>query len=185
VYWLVDHANIWYVLLGIIAVGWIAVWWTNRRPKQLLGAGAAIALIVLVWLSTRVVITDRMQLDRNVHAMADAAVDGKRETLLGLFAKDFQFQGHKAPELAELITKNAKQHQVYDIHISSFEVEELTDRTAKVYFRASVHSRQDDVPHLVACRGVFVRENDQWKLREARFYNPVVDQNLEITLPLN
>ena len=34
--WLFDHANVVYVLLGIVALGFVTAWWLNKRVKYLL-----------------------------------------------------------------------------------------------------------------------------------------------------
>jgi hypothetical protein len=178
--WLIDNANIWYVLFGMVALGFGTVFWLQRRPKYLLGVLAALGLMGLVWLLTLLVVTDRRQLELNVHAMADAVAEGKKEILLKHLAKDFAFQGQQREVLAESAIQAAKQHQVYDIHIFGFDVEELHEQTAKVYFRASAHARKVDRPDIVGCRGFFIKENGQWKLKELRLYNPVVDQPLAL-----
>jgi hypothetical protein len=182
--WLIDSAEIWYALLGIVALGFGTAWWMNRRAKYLLGVVVAISLITLLWLLTRLVVTERKQLKLNVRAMADAVVEGKADVLLNHFAGDFEFQGRKRKELADGVVRRAKQYQVSEIVISAFDVEELKDLRATVFFRATVHSRGEDRPYLVACRASFVKENDRWRVREVRFYNPLVNQNQPITLPV-
>src|SRR5579862_4104939 len=97
--WLVDNATTLSILIGIVALGFGAAWWLHRRRQYAIGAAAALVMLVLLWLLTRFVVTDRQQLDLNIHAMADAVVAGKTDTLLTLLASDFEFQGHKAPEL--------------------------------------------------------------------------------------
>src|ERR1700683_3671021 len=108
---LVDNATLWYVLFGMSGLAFGAAWWGHRRPKLLLGVAAAVALIALLWLLTRMIVTDRQQLHRNVLAMADAVVEGKSDVLLKYFANDFEFQGRKRKELADGVTRAAKLHQ--------------------------------------------------------------------------
>jgi hypothetical protein len=182
--WVVDNANTWYVLFGMIAIGFGAAWWLHRRPKYLLGVAAAVGLIALVWLLTRLVVTDRQQLKLDVGAMADAVVEEKAGSLLKHWAKDFEFQGRKRDELAQAVVKGAKLYGVRDIVISSFDVEELTDRAARVYFLATVHHRAEERPYPIACRGSFIREDGQWKLKEVLFFNPLVNQKQPIPLPI-
>ena len=182
--WLIDNANIWYVLLGIALLGFGTAWWLHRRPKYLLAAAAALGLIALLWLLTRLVVTDRKQLELNVRAMADAVVEGKADVLLKFLANDFTYEGRKRELIAEGIAKAAKKYQVYDITISGFQIEDLSDRAATVFFRAMAHSRVDERPYFAASRGSFIKENGQWKLREVRFFNPVVNQTQPIQLPI-
>ena len=76
-----------------------------------------------------------------------------------------------------------KRYGVADIVISAFEVEDLNDRSATVYFRVAIHGAEDS-PRLVSCRLFFVREGDHWRVREARVFNPVVNQDQLIPLPI-
>jgi hypothetical protein len=182
--WVVDNANTWYVLLGIVAIGFGAAFWLHRRPKYLLGVAAAVGLIALVWLLTRLVVTDRKQLELNVNAMADAVVEGKADVLLKHWAKDFEFQNQKGEKLAEAVVLGAKRYKVREIVISSFNVEELTDQTARVYFLVTVHHPGEETFYPLACRGSFIKENRQWKLRDVQFFNPVVNQKQPIPIPV-
>jgi hypothetical protein len=182
--WLVDNANTWYVLFGMVGIGFGVAWWLQRRSKLLLGVAAAVGLIALTWLLTRLVVTDRKRLELNVRAMADAVVEGKTDVLLKYFANDFEFQGCKRQDLANGVMRGAKQYKVKEIVISAFDVEELQERLATVYFRATVYHGAEDRPYMPACRVVFVKENDQWRVKEVRFYNPLVNQNQPIPIPI-
>jgi len=182
--WFIDNATIWFLLIGMIALGFGAAWWLGRKREHLIGLIVAIGLIALLWFLARVVVTDRKQLELNVRAMANAVIEGKRDVLQQNLANDFELQGIKRQDLVPAAMRNAKDYQVTDIVISSFDVEELKDTTAKVYFRGTVHSKTEGRPFLLGCRGFFVKENDQWKLKEIRFYNPLVNQNQPITLPI-
>ena len=181
--WFVDNAPTLYILIGIVALGFGAAWWLHRRRHYAIGAAVAVVMLALLWLLTRFIVTDRQQLDLNIHAMADAVVSGKTDTLLKLWATDFEFQGHKAPELAVAVVKVAKQYQVNDIHISGIDVENITATSAKVFFRATAHARGDDRPYMVACRAAFVKEGTAWKLKQAKFFNPVGNQEINLPVP--
>src|SRR5438105_1997064 len=134
--WLVDNANTWFVLLGILGLGLGMAWWIQRQPRLLLGVAAAVALIALVWLLTRLVVTDRQQLQANIREMANAVVEGKADVLLKHLANDFQFQGRQRQDLVDGIARGAKLYRVSNVVISGFDVEEWQDRSAKVFFRA-------------------------------------------------
>lgn len=180
---LVDNANTWYVLFAIVGIAFFAAWWLHRRNKLLLGTVAAVGLIALLWLLTRLVVTDRQQLEANVHAMADAALQGKADALVKLFADDFEFQGRKRKDLADGIARGAKQYKVSDVVISGFDVEELQERSAKVFFRTTIHHGIDDRPYLVGCRALFVKQGEQWRLKNVEFYNPVVNERIHVPIP--
>lgn len=182
--WLVDNAATLFIVIGMVALAFAAAWWVNRKRAYAIGAALALGAFALIWLLTQVITTDRQQLAINVHAMADAVVSGKPETLLKLWTADFEFQGRQAPELAQAAVKAAKQYHVSEIKITGFDVEEINATTARVYFHATAFARGDDRPYMVGCRGSFIKQGKSWQLKQVRFFNPVVDEKMEINLPL-
>jgi len=179
---LIDNANIWYVLFAMVGLGFGAAWWVNRRPKLLLGFGAAVGLIAGLWLLTSLVMTDRKQLELIIHELADAAVEGKADVFQKHLAKDFQLQGHDRQAIVDKLNKAAKGYQVYDIYISGFDVEEMTATTAKAYFLIAVRTRRDEQPFLIAGRGLFIKEEGHWKLKEPSFYHRVGNQPIHLPI---
>src|SRR5689334_16404862 len=120
--WLIDNASIWYVLLGIIALGFGTAWWLRRTKQYLVGLGITVAVIGLLWLLTQLVLTDRKQIETSIHAMADAAVAGKADVLLNHFSSDFTLHGKKGRDLADAAILGARQHKLSDIVIRNFTV---------------------------------------------------------------
>lgn len=184
-HWLVDNAATFFIISGMVALAFAAAWWAQRKRAYAIGAAIALGVLVLIWLLTRFITTDRQQLALNVHAMADAVAAGKPETLLPLWSADFEFQGHKAPDLAQAVVKAAKQYHVSEIKITRFEVEEIKASMARVYFHATAFARGDSRPYMVGCRGSFIKQGKNWLLKQVRFFNPVVDEKMEINVPLN
>jgi hypothetical protein len=168
-YWLIDNAHLWYILFGIVALGFAAGWWLNRKPKYLLGVAVAIALIGLVWLLALLIVTDRKQLELNVHAMAEAVVQGKKEVLLKFLTDDFSFKGQTRGEAIDEAIREVKAFKVSEIAILQFDVEEWKEQSAKVYVRARVRHGAGDAPVPVVFRGVFVKDKGQWKLKSASY----------------
>ena len=72
--WLVDNANSLYILLGAIAAGFVVGWKLNARVKFLGYAAGILVLMGVIWALTLFVVSDSKQLEKNVHAMADAVV---------------------------------------------------------------------------------------------------------------
>jgi hypothetical protein len=103
--------------------------------------------------------------------MADAVVGGKKDALLKYLADDFNFRGQTRAEAAEQVTQDAKRYKVNEIEIRRFDVE-FTEQSAKVYIRALVHHGGGDAPVPVGCRGVFVKDKGQWKLKTAIYSTP-------------
>ncbi len=183
--WFVDHATAWYLLLGIITLILVAAWYLHRRLVYLAGAAVAVGLILMVWLLTRLVITDRVQLLRNIQTMADAVRAGKPDEAFRHFSADFHFQHLKREEFCRRAAKVIRSQRVSDLHLWDFDIEEL-DRakgTARVAFRARA-TLEGDRPNLALCRLHFRLEGGQWRLLNLQLFNPVTDTDRPINLPL-
>jgi hypothetical protein len=183
--WLVDNANAFYLLLGFIAAGLVAIWWLNKRSKFLGYAAGVLVLIALVWLLTRFYISDTRQLELNVHALAQAVKDGKVDDLFKHVSKDFRFKEMDRDALYRMARAVIQSNKVNDIKITAFSVEELSrdKKFAKTRFRVSAWAEGSEAPRMFVTQADFVLEGDQWRLKTMRFYNPLVDQDKEIDIP--
>jgi hypothetical protein len=173
--WLVDNANTVYVLLGIVALGFVTAWWMNKRVVFLAWAGGFVVLMVLFWLLTRVVVTDRQQIEHTVVAMANAVVEKKPQEVLKHVSRDFQYKQMKREELAALINTSVDRWKINEVKIWDFDVIELSrpQRSAKVRFKASVFASELDRPVVVLCVGDFALEDDEWKMRTIDFRDAI------------
>jgi len=180
--WLVDHAGTVYLLLGIIAIAFVAAWYMTKRAKHLALAGVVVGIIALVYLLTLVVVSDRGQIRNNLHAMAAAVAAGKGDAFIHHLAKDFQFGGRDRKQVKDYALQEAKKYGVYDIYIWEIDVRELSreEGTAQVEFRLRASAR--DGTYLAFCRSTFELEEDHWKMKTIGFFNPVNTQQ-EIDIP--
>jgi hypothetical protein len=170
--WLIDHANILYILLGIVALGFVTAWWVNKRVKFLAYAGITLLLIGVVWLLTLVVPTDRREIQQHVQAMADAVVRGDDNELFKHVARDFRYKDMTREQLAAVIKGVAARHKITEVKIWEFDFDEVSreQRTAKARFKATVFDAES-VLAMVLCIATFTREDDQWKLQTIDFRN--------------
>lgn len=183
--WLADNATAIYILLAIIAAGLVVVWRFNQQLKYLIYAGGVLVFLVLTWLVVTNVPSDRQQLEGNVHAMANAVVDGKVNELLNHVSKDFKYKGLTREKLGELAQQSVQNNKVREVRITNFNLVELsrTTKIAKTSFRVSAWSADIDQPYMFMTQADFVLEGEQWKLTTLRFYNPLVNQDQEMDLP--
>jgi hypothetical protein len=182
--WLTDNSTTLSILLGLIAAALLMIWRSNRQNKYLGGAVGALVLMGPIWVLSRFHISDSKQLEMNVHAMANAVVDGKVDDLFKYISNDFQYKGMTRKELYEKSQAAIRLHKVKEVHIANFDVQvSRTNKTAKTRFRVSAQAAGVDRPYVFLTQADFVLEGDQWKLKSMRFYNPLVDQDKEIDLP--
>lgn len=170
--WLADNANIVYILLGLVALGFLSAGWITRRVKFFALAGIPILIMVLFWLLTGLVVTDQRQLHTSVDEMASAAIKGDAAGLFKHLSRDFRHKQLTREQLAEFIKKAVTIHKITEVKIREFEVVEVSRAkgSAKVNFRASIFDN-DGVIAVVFCIGDFVLEDDQWKLKAIDFRN--------------
>jgi hypothetical protein len=182
--WIVDHAGLLYVILGIAAAGFVVGWWFDKRVKFLGFAAGVLALMGLVWLLTQLVATDRTQLKQTVEAMARDVVDGKMDDLFKHIAPDFNYKGMNRDMLHRLAQNSVKGYKINNITIAKFDADVAPNRkTAKTSFNVTPFSDTGDYLGIFRTEADFVREGEEWKLKTLRFYNAVVDQDKEIDLP--
>jgi hypothetical protein len=181
--WPIDHANVVYFALGLVVLGLLVSWWLNRRVRTLVYVLAVVALIVLFWLLTLVVVTDRKQIEANLWAMERAVRENKPAELAKHLAKDFSFAGMRRDELAKAATRSADEYDVEAIKLWEFDWKSVDENKAEVWFRCVAHAR-DAAPFLAICRATFTKEDAQWKLQRVSFHKPVADTHEEIPIPL-
>jgi hypothetical protein len=177
--WIVDNANVVYVILGVVGLGVAVSWWLNRRVRELGVLLGVIALVVLVWLLTLFVPTDRKQIRDNLWAMAGAVMNQKPDDLVKHWAKDFRFQNLGREELAEAAAKV----QITGVNLWEFDVKNLTKDKAEIWFRCTAEGKGGQA-FFAICRAHFIKEGDHWKLQRIAFYQPVANTDQEIPIPL-
>jgi hypothetical protein len=183
--WLVDNANTFYVLLGVVAAGFVVTWRFNQRVKFLGYAAGTLCVIGLLWLITVFVWTDCKQLKSNVDAMADAVVQGKVDDLFKHISKDFVYKGMTREMLYEAARRSIKGNKISNIRITQFNVEEISrdKKFAKVKFNVTAWDAQGETPYPFTTKAEFVLEGEEWELKTMKFFKTFVDTDQEIAVP--
>lgn len=180
--WLVDNANALYILGAIAAAAFVVAWRFNQRVKTLALALVPLAVMGLLFLLSRLFISDSKQLELNVSAMADAVMAGNVDELFTHVAKDFRYKGIDRDMMYAAVQKSIAAHEVKSVRISSFRVEKLSraERAATASFLVKAEA---DSEILFRAETDFVLEGEQWKLKTMRFYRPIGGADEEIDLP--
>jgi hypothetical protein len=183
---LVDNANIVYILLGLLALGFIVAGWLTRRVKFFALALGPVALIAVFWLTTRAVVTDLRQIHGSVDAMAGAVVNQDADELFKHVSKDFQYKGMNRNVMQDRVARAIKLHKVKEAFISQFRATEVSRAKgkAKASFRVRVDDQGGETVFFAYCEADFVLEADRWKLKGIEFFNPVVNQDQPMNIPL-
>ena len=180
---LIDNAQVVYFLLGFVLLGMGVSWWLNRRVRTLLYMAGMAALIALVYLLTVFVPTDRKQIEANLWAMARAILDDRPDDLVKHWSRDFEFQGLGRDMLAQAVSKTAGRNAVESINLWEFDFKRVEGDKAEVWFRCVANGRGGG-SFLAICHADFVREDGDWKLQRAAFFQPIANTDQPITLPI-
>jgi hypothetical protein len=172
--WFIDNANIVYILLGIVALGFITAFWLNKRVKFLAYAGIFVLLIGAMWLLATFVPTDRKEIHQNVETMADAVVRGDDKELFKHISREFRHNELNREQLTALFKGIVAQYKVGGVNIRQFDCDEVSREKAlaKAHFNAYVFDAQGSPLRIVLCLATFAREDDHWKLRAIEFREP-------------
>jgi hypothetical protein len=167
--WLVDQANLFYFILGVVALLSLAAGWSTRRAKFWTYAASAVGLMVLVWLLTKVVISDRQQIVLNLGALSEAVIQKKADAFVRLTSKNFRYGPASRDEFFKLVSNRAAAHEVNHVHMWGQQVT-LKGDTAEVYFHFRVDSVTGRGIATASANAKFVRDEGQWKLSEIRVF---------------
>jgi hypothetical protein len=186
-YWFIDHANIIYIVLGLMAIGFVTAWWMKQTKRRFLYlAVAPVACIGVLWLLTRTMVTDRQQIRNNVEAMRDAVLAQDADALFRHVAADFAYKGMNRKQMYDSVARNIRRGRVQNAAISAFSVDEVSGPAGKA--RASFRVRVDDdggnTVFFRRCEADFVFEDEKWKLRGIEFFDAFVNQDQPVVIPL-
>ncbi len=161
--WISDHANLFLFALAAIALVLAVAGWLTRRAKFWGYAAGAVGFILLLWLLTKFVVTDRQQITLNLDAMATATKQQNADALFQHISKDFRFGASNRDELYKRIVGSLQANKVSNIFLWDKRVTVKGD-TAEALF----NFRADGELGTFAAsgKGIFVREAGSWKLRE-------------------
>jgi hypothetical protein len=183
-WWVVDNAILFYLLLGLVGLALAAGWWMTRDRRYLIGLAVVFGLALLVWLLTRLIITDRQQLRHIIEEMAEAVGDRKPEVIVKHLSRDFDYYGLTRATMAQHVANAIRDYDLRYVGVWEFDIEKLSraEGKATVAFRAKVDLGENRSQWV--CRGFFVLEDGQWRMKGFNIYNPVVNTDQPIQIPL-
>jgi hypothetical protein len=176
--WLFEGRLSVYILLLLAGAVLLVLWWQQRSRRLLKGLGIVAGLALLYFLLDRLVTTERKRITAKVYDMAEAFNKRELDRLFDNISDNFHSKsyGLDKKRLREETDKaldrtnahvRVKDVKVYDI--------DRQQRTAKVSFIASVDAGGDYYPQVPCEVDLVLEGEDQWRMKDIRFYNPFVD----------
>jgi hypothetical protein len=184
-WWIVDNLGIVCLVLGIIALCFIWAWWQTRNTKLLVGAGAPLLLMVLAWVLSLYIVTDRIQLVLDVETMRDLVNDAKLDAAIRHFDDEVKvdtMQGVmtlKQADLQQLAKGNMRNYGVKKIDVWNIQVEEADRPKATVSF----YLKPQDSEERARCRMGFVYKNGKWRVNAFTVESLIGGQKAPLLLP--
>ncbi len=175
-WWLVDNANLVFLLLGLIALVLGVRFWLTRRGAYLIGAGAVVALIGLVWVLSLLIVTDRRRLVLLVEEVTDKL---NRKDFKGAFSHmadevEFEMSKRSAKVSRKLLQwvaeSNFKRRDIQEIIVWNVDVEKVERPAAVVSF----YVRPTTETGYAVCTAECVLVGEDWLVK-----------GLKIDLPAN
>jgi hypothetical protein len=167
-WWIVDNAPWVLFFLGIVALCFGAAWWTTRKNKLLIPCGIVVGLMVLVWVMSLFVVTDRMQLERDVQTMRDLVNAGKFDEAIEHFDEEVKVDTAsgevtvKKSKLRDLTKGNMSHYRVKKVVVHNINVEEVNRPKATVSFLVG----PDDSIERGRCRmGFGLTPQGKWRVQ--------------------
>jgi hypothetical protein len=150
--WLVDNFALVTFVLAALAVGCFAYAWSTGRGRYLAIGLVPVALIALVWLLGRFVVSDQQKILNSLEAMRHGVEVGDFEEVFQHISDQFRADGRTG-----------------DIRIWDQQVERKNENAADCFF----NFRADHDGAMVAmnsAKGEFVKEAGTWKLKGFEVY---------------
>jgi len=166
-WWIVDNLSIVLLVLGIAALCFAAGWWSTRKNQLLIGVAIPLVLMPLAWLLSLFIVTDRMQLARNIEIMRDLVNDGKLDEALEHFDNEVKvdtMQGElkvTKSEIKNMAKGNMKAYGVKKIDVWGIQVQDVARPKALVNF----YIKPQDGEERGRCKMGFVLGSDgKWRV---------------------
>jgi hypothetical protein len=181
-HWIVDHATLFYVLLGLVAAACAAAWWMTRKKGPLIALGVTVGLMALIFILSLFIVTDRQMIAAAIHEMAGSVEENKPEKIVKHLSRDFAYGNETKKTAAKFIRSIIDGYGLTYVKAWDIDFEKLSREEGKalVSFRTRVDWREGTV--LLICRCDFVLEEGAWRVKGFQVFNPVVntDQPLQI-----
>ena len=183
--WIVDHIDWVLIFLGLVAAALAVAWWNTRRRPYLIGAAAMVGLMLVCYVASLFIVTDAMQLSRNVDGIRDAINAGKPEEAMQFFENKVIVKTASGPQeyskdsLVKLARLNMQHYAVKKVFTRRVQVEELHRPKATVRFAVS----NEEGDKTGWCVMKFHHADGKWRVEEFTVESFVGGQTAPVLFP--
>jgi hypothetical protein len=170
-----------------VAIGFLVAAWKTRKRKYALGAGIAVALIVLASLFVFMFPSDQQLIESAVFDMSKGVKEKNADQVFSHIADDFRFGFVDKPTLRKIVEGAFKRGDVNEVYVWEFRDAEISRKDKNAVINFYVRPRGSRIPDERAyytCKAKFVLESDdKWRLKSFELFNPFVDTDQPIQIP--
>ncbi len=165
-WWLVDHAAVVYLVLGITALVLGCLWWMTRKRGYWFALIISAGLFVLVWLLGLFVVTDRMRIIQTVEIMARAAEQRNLDEFFKHVSPRFKYDLMDAQQFRLYTEGQLRRFRVVKFQVFKISAEEVLRQagTGKARFWIDVEGGWEGGAPPLRCDAMFAFERDEWLL---------------------
>jgi len=159
-----------YVLIPLLVVGTyfcLVVWLRRRTPQARRALLVALALLIVLPVVQRLVVTDREQIRAVSDAIASAADQGDVDGIIRLLSVDFRLQDMDREALREFAKSRLDRFHPKDTAISDFRAQVNGDQATVTFVSSCTIMGEYSGPVRIGWTAVFVRVDGVWRLQSA------------------
>jgi hypothetical protein len=180
--WIFEGPTTLYILLLVAVAVFAALWVRDRKAfwLALLGIPATLALLLLVldW----AVETQREQIGRKLHEMAQAVDRRDAETIHGHMAATFRLAGRDRAAFKRFAERVFREGWVTSIVLWDIRTKPQGTK-AEATLNAKLRGTRVTGSEFFRVKTQWTREGDQWRLAGFTVHNPYVDTDKPIDIP--
>jgi hypothetical protein len=182
--WVIDHAFVFYILLGCAAAVLAVAWWYQRKREFVIGQGVIAGAAALLFLLTLVVDTDRKRIVRTLQDMVSGVkvrdLDRTFSHIDDNCVTQFSNMRFSKGELREHAEEAVGRRGVTEIHLWDFEFLVLDRERAVVFFNAKPFGGWATGNEYCGCKAEMrLQPNGQWRMTHLEMLKPGSTEQLD------
>lgn len=178
--WLFESSvGFWLLLIVLVLLGVLlaVMWASTARREPLLGAAVAIGLLPVLWITERMVITDREAIEATLHQIASNVEHNERGALLAHIHPSVPWLKLRAEgEMPNYTFTACKVNKIHEIRVAAGNKPRSAEAEFNVYvsgsFRLGSQSFDGDFPRYVALK-LQQDANGRWRVLNYAHADPL------------
>ncbi len=161
--WLAENAQNGYFLLAFASVVLVGVWWIQRQIVYLVGAGAALVLLLVFWLVIRNVPTTAKRIEADLNALAQALLAKDQDKAFRYVTEDMKYKAKHRDKWYAALEEMIDDSKIDAITVKSFELKSHDGDEASVVFHLEARHKGKTL-FSAECPWKLTRDGEVWQV---------------------